>query len=118
MKTAFAAVLLICALGPADPVVDRTLAAPDGDITGLGFGEGSLWAVDNVSETVYRLDPVTGSVEDSWVCTQTGSRIATGLTFASNAVYVAAATGSSYSDPYCYRYSTSGGYLGSFDLDC
>ena len=109
---------LIAAVCIADPAIDRTLTAPDGSITGLGFGEGYLWALDSESETVYKLDPVSGSVEDSWVCTQVGSRVPTGLTYCSNYIFVAAATAPNYTSAYCYRYSSSGTYSSSFDLDC
>lgn len=119
MKALFLLILLlIFSFCLAAPVLDRILTAPDGDITGLGFGEGYLWAVDQTSETVYKIDPVTGSVENSWVCSQTGSRFPTGLTYANNQIYVAAVSTSSGNDPYCYRYSSSGAYVTSFDLDC
>lgn len=101
----------------AEPVVDRTLDAPDGNITGLGFGDGSLWAVDKLSETVYRLDPVSGAVSLSWVVTETGTKIPTGCTFLNNYVYVCAGT-STGTAAYGYRYNTSGSYMSYFSLDC
>lgn len=101
----------------ADPVVDRTLDAPDGNITGLGFGGGYLWALDKTSETVYRMDPVTGAVSLSWVATQTGTKIPTGLTYLNNYVYVAAGTATGTA-AYAYRYSSSGSYVSYFSLDC
>jgi outer membrane protein assembly factor BamB len=119
MKATFLALLfLAAAVCTADPVVDRTLTAPDGDITGLGYYSGTLYAVDGTSEYVYCLDPETGDVQSSWECTQTSSRVPTGLTVTSGYVYVAAASGSNQTDPYCYRYNTSGSYVGYFDLDC
>ncbi len=36
---------LLVAVCVSDPVLDRTLAAPDANITGLGYGEGYLWAL-------------------------------------------------------------------------
>jgi hypothetical protein len=106
--------VLVCM---ADPVVDRTLTAPDGDITGLGWGDGYLWAIDKTSETIYKLDPTTGSVQDSWEVTQTGSRIPTGLTYLNGYVYVCAGTATGTS-AYAYRYSSSGSYVSYFSLDC
>lgn len=101
----------------ADPVLDRTLDAPGGDITGLGYGNGSLWAVDRASKTIYELDPNTGSVSNSWAVTQTGTKIPTGMTFLNNYVYVCAGAASGTA-AYGYRYTTSGSYVGSFSLDC
>jgi len=116
----FIVLLLMIAVSAvfADPVVDLTLTAPDGNITGLGYGQGYLWALDQSSKTVYKLNPANGAVVDSWVCTQTGSRTPTGLTQCSNYVYVAAAMAPNFTNPYCYRYSTAGTYTSTFDLDC
>lgn len=110
--------LFLPALLLADPQVILTLDAPDTNITGLGYGNGYLWAVDQISDMVYKLDPETGAILDSWECTQTGTRHATGLTFTSNTVYVAAASGTLNNDAYAYMYTTTGGYIGNFDLDC
>ncbi len=109
--------LAAAAVCMADPVLDRTLDSPDGDITGLGFGEDYLWALDRTSETVYKLDPVTGSVSGSWVVSQTGTRIPTGLTYLNGYVYVCAGTATGTA-AYGYRYSSVGSYVSSFSLDC
>ncbi|OPL19323.1 MAG: hypothetical protein AVO35_11295 [Candidatus Aegiribacteria sp. MLS_C] len=101
----------------ADPVVDRTLDAPAGDITGLGLGGGYLRALDRTSETVYRMDPVTGAVSLSWAVTQTGTRIPTGLTFLNDCVFVAAGTATGTA-ACAYRYSSSGSYVSCFSQDC
>ncbi|MCD4774463.1 MAG: hypothetical protein K8S15_00250 [Candidatus Aegiribacteria sp.] len=117
----FVTVLLLIITVPAcfsDPVIDLTLTAPDGDITGLGFGEGHLWAVDQNSNYIYKLNPSNGDVVDSWLCSQVGSRTPTGLTCCSSYIFIAAAIAPNYTSAYCYRYSSSGTYLSSFDLDC
>ena len=118
MRTALLLVLpVIVCICISDPALDRTLTAPDGDITGLGYGEGYLWALDRTSKTVYKLDPITGSVEDSWVCTQTGTKIPTGLTYLSGSVYVCAGT-STGTLAYGYRYYSNGTYVSNFSMDC
>ena len=108
---------LLVAVCVSDPVLARTLTAPDGNITGLGYGEGYLWALDKTSETIYKLDPLTGSVENSWVCTQTGSKIPTGLTYLNNYVYVCAGTATGTA-AYGYRYTSAGAYVSNFSMDC
>ncbi len=108
---------LMVAVCLSDPVLDRTLTAPDGNITGLGYGEGYLWALDKTSETIYKLDPLTGSVENSWVCTQTGTKIPTGLAYLNNYVYICAGTAAGTA-AYGYRYTSAGAYVSSFSMDC
>ncbi len=118
MKFALLLVLpLIAAVCLSEPVLDRTLTAPDGNITGLGYGEGYLWALDKTSETVYKLDPITGSVENSWVCTQTSTKIPTGLTYLNGSVYICAGTAAG-TLAYGFRYTSAGVYTSSFSMDC
>ncbi|MCK5132276.1 MAG: hypothetical protein KAR40_09025 [Candidatus Sabulitectum sp.] len=94
-----------------------TIDAPDTNISGLGFGNGSLWAVDGVTEFAYKIDPTTGTVQNSWFCAN-GTKKPSGLTFANNAVYIAMGNPPTLTYSYCYRYNTSGNYLGQFSLDC
>lgn len=108
---------LMIAICSSDPEVVLTFDAPDTNISGLGYGEGSLWAVDCVTEFAYRINTETGAVEDSWYCAN-GTKHPTGLTFANNQAYIIMAAGSNNTDPYCYRYSTTGTFQSSFDLDC
>ena len=101
----------------ADYQIVSTIDAPDTNISGLGYGNGSLWAVDGVTEYAYELDPATGAVQNSWYCNN-GTKITSGLTFANNTVYIAMGAQPSLTYSYCYRYNTSGVYLGQFSLDC
>ncbi len=118
MKIVFLFILpLMVAVCVSDPVLDRTLTAPDGNITGLGYGEGYLWALDKTSETIYKLDPLTGAVENSWVCTQTGTKIPSGLTYLNGYLYICAGTAAG-NYTYGYRYTSAGAYANSFDMDC
>ena len=114
----FVLLFLFTGISVADWQIVATLDAPDTNISGLGFGNGSLWAVDKVTEFAYQLNPATGDVQNSWFVAANGTRIPSGLTFANNTVYIASAAPANLTDPYCYRYNTSGTYLGSFDLDC
>jgi hypothetical protein len=117
MKLVLLVFFLFAAVTLADYRVVSTIDAPDTNISGLGFGDGSLWAVDGVTEYAYKIDPTSGTVQNSWYCANS-SRVPTGLTYAGGTVYIIMATVAAQSDSYCYRYNSSGTYLGQFDLDC
>jgi len=110
--------LLFASISLADCQIVSTIDAPDTNISGLGFGNGSLWAVDCVTEFAYEVDPATGSVQNYWFCATNGTRIPSGLTFANNTVYIIGAAPPNLIDSWCYRYNASGVYLGDFDMDC
>ncbi len=110
-------VVIVC-ICTGDPQIELTFDAPSANISGLGYGAGSLWAVDKSTEYVYRLDPSDGTVENSWYLAANGSKVPAGLTFANNTIYVTGGTYPTLTYSYCYRYNTSGTYLGSFSLDC
>lgn len=111
------ALLAAAAVCLAQPQIVHTIDAPDTGISGLGYGDGSLWAVDGTTEYAYEIDPSDGTVLESWYC-ENSSRVPSGLTFAGGDVYIIMAYQSSGSSPYCYRYDQSGGFESSFDLDC
>ena len=117
-KSLVFALVVFVGLGLADPQVITTFDAPDTNISGLGYGAGSLWAVDRTTEFVYQIDPANGTVLNSWYLSQNGTKIPAGLTFANNTVYVTGGNPPNLTASYGYRYNTSGGYLGSFSLDC
>ncbi len=112
-----ASLFLFAGICVADYQIVATIDAPDTNISGLGFGSGSLWAVDGVTEYAYQVDPATGTVQNSWYCENTG-RVPSGLTFANNTVYISMGTPPSLTSSQCYRYNSSGVYLGQFLLDC
>lgn len=119
MKFAVTIVLaLFAAVAVADNIIVATLDAPDTYITGLGYGNGSLWAVNSGEEYGYELDPTTGAVLNSWPLTETGTKRASGCTFANNTFYVSAGALPNLTLSYCYKYSDTGVYSGSFSLDC
>jgi hypothetical protein len=103
---------VLISLAAAQTVV-QTLDAPDTNISGLTIGGGSLWACDNVTNMVYKLDAATGAVQLSWyVATTGGTAHPAGMGFGNNQVYVALTTG------YVNYYNTSGAYLGQFSALC
>jgi hypothetical protein len=109
--------MVLAAAAFADPAIIHTIDAPDTGISGLGYGNGSLWMVDGTTEFAYQVDPSDGTVLNSWYCANT-SKVPTGVTFANNTVYIAMVTPGTGTAGYCYRYSSAGSYIASFSLDC
>ena len=101
----------------ADYEIVATIDAPDTNISGLGFGNGSLWAVDEVTEFAYEIDPTTGSVETSWYCSN-GTKKPSGLAFENNTIFIIMGLTPNFTSCYCYTYNTSGDYQSQFSLDC
>ena len=52
---AFILTVVIVCICTGDPQVVLSFDTPDTNISGLGYGAGSLWAVDKTTEMVYRL---------------------------------------------------------------
>jgi hypothetical protein len=102
---------VLFAISAAQTVV-LTLDAPDTNISGLACGAGALWACDNVTNMVYKLNPADGAVLASWYIPATGGLHPSGMGFGNNQVYVALTTG------YVNYYSTDGAYLGQFSALC
>lgn len=95
--------------------VDRTLAAPDSNISGLAWGEGRLWCLDENTSRAYGLNPVTGNVEVSFDFSGYSSYSPAGLTYYDGKLFGSFINGSS--STYLYWYTTSGSY-GGYDIFC
>ena len=117
MKFVLLSLFLFASFSVADCQIVATIDAPDTNISGLGFGNGSLWAVDNVTEIAYEIDPASGAVQNSWYC-DNGTKIPNGLTFANNTVYIGMGVPPTLTGTYCYKYDISGAYTGQFSMDC
>jgi hypothetical protein len=100
----------------AQPQIVHTIDAPDTGISGLGYGDGSLWAVDGATEMAYEVDPADGAVLESWYC-ENSTKVPSGLAFAGGNVYIVMANPSG-TYAYGYRYTQSGSYQSSFSMDC
>jgi hypothetical protein len=116
-RIAVMTLLVLSGAAMADYAVVSTIDAPDTNISGLGFGNGSLWAVDGTTEYAYEVDPQTGAVINSWYIENT-TRVPTGCTFANNTLYIACGTPPNITLAYCYKYTSAGAYSGMFSLDC
>jgi hypothetical protein len=108
-------ILLVPAICLGASIV-QTFSAPDSDISGLGYGGGSLWAVDGTSQYVYGIDPSTGSVTSSFLITSLYSDDPYGLAYMGGTLYVTMVNG--YTSGRVYKYSTAGAYQGNFDAYC
>ncbi len=113
MRSALAMVIILLAVASAKSIVG-TFDAPSGDISGLGWEDGSLWAVDAFTKTVYEIDPSSGDVTGSFpVAVATGFE-ATGLAVEDNYVYIGSWNNATYG--YVYKYDCSGTYLGAVSM--
>ncbi|MEN8208084.1 MAG: hypothetical protein ABFR50_02425 [Candidatus Fermentibacteria bacterium] len=91
----------------------ETVESPGGEITGLAWGDGDLWAVDAQKDSIFRINTVTGEVIDSFKCGTPASFSATGLAFSKeyNQIYLGLWNHSN--NGYIYNYSPEGEYIGS-----
>lgn len=97
----------------------ETFDAPDTGITGLAYGDGSLWAVDGTTQYVYELDPSDGSVISSFYITDqtpTYDPVPGGLAYTDGYIYVAMYDGSTYGK--FYKYTPDGVLETNFDAYC
>ena len=100
----------------ADVVVIFDL--PSDDITGLAYGNGSLWAVDSDSHTLYEVDPSDGTVLSQFSVAVAGGHEITGLAFFNNILYIGENYPGATSSGFVYKYTTSGVFQGSVDVVC
>lgn len=94
--------------------VVRTLDAPDTSISGLAWGEGRLWCLDDISSWVYGLNPVTGDVEVSFEFAGYLDYTPAGLTYNDGTLYGSFISGEL--STHVYWYSTTGSIEGSYNL--
>ncbi len=116
MKLMLLLLLCMAAVLSAQQIV-RSFDAPDSSITGLAYHDNTLYAVGSISSTVYELDEMSGSVNNSWVVSITGTETPTGIGYAGDLLYVGADDGSG-AGGHLYKYTTSGSYQGSADVLC
>ena len=110
--------LLFPAFALAATVVE-TFDAPDTGITGLAYGDGSLWAVDGTTQYIYEIDPADGSVESSFYVTDqtaTYNPVPGGLAYGNGNIFVPMYSTTQYGK--FYRYDTTGSLVNVFDAYC
>ena len=97
----------------------ETFDAPDTGITGLAYGDGSLWAVDGTTQYVYEMNPSDGSVISSFYITDqtpTYDPVPGGLAYHDGSVYVAMYATNTYGK--FYEYLEDGTLENNFDAYC
>jgi len=96
--------------------VVSTLNTPDAGISGLAWGDGKLWAVGEVTNTVYSLDPVTGDVLSSFLVEPPLGQFPTGLAYSETHNMVLVGMWNNGTTGYIYKYTPDGTYLGQVDM--
>lgn len=116
MKVVFLLLFSVFLAGAADIVA--TFDLPADDITGLAFGNGSLWAVDSDSHTLYEVDPSDGTVLSQFNVAVAGGHEITGLALFNNILYIGENYPGATSSGFVYKYTTTGVFQGSVDVVC
>lgn len=115
MKKLILCLLLLSALVSAKSIV-LTLDAPDTNISGLAWGDGRLWAVDEMTDYVYSVDPGTGAVESSFYVAHASSYFPTGLAYSEDHTLVLVGLWNNGTTGYVYKYTPTGTFSGSVDM--
>lgn len=113
MKLSILALVLAMTVAAGKSVVD-TFAAPAGDISGLGWENGELWALDAFNKAVYIIDPTSGNVLDSFSVNISTGYEGTGLAVENGTVFVGAWDNGT--NGYVYKYDLSGNYISAHSM--
>ena len=113
MRITIILTIILVAIAPAKSII-QTLDSPAGDISGLGWEDGTLWATDAFTKEIYKIDPGTGDVLDSFTTIITSAYYATGLAVENDIVYIGAWNNST--NAYVYKYDYSGTLLGAVSM--
>lgn len=107
--------LFVAAAAASAKGIISTVDAPDTNITGLAWGNGSLWAIDAVTDYVYEINPETGDVISSFYFDHVTTIVPTGLAYSEsqNTVYCGGWYGTT---GYVFKYTPTGTYQGMVDM--
>ena len=94
----------------------QTFDSPAGSISGLGWSDGVLWAVDTESTTAFSIDPSTGSVTSSLDIEYIPGYEPYGLAVSNDTLFICQLKYGGPDSYYCYHSSLTGAYLGMLDL--
>lgn len=115
MKIVILCLFLVLSAVTANSVV-LTLDAPDTNISGLAWGDGKLWAVDEVTDYVYSINPASGAVLSSFYVAHPSSYFPTGLAYSEYSEFVCVGLWNNSTTGYVYKYTPEGVYSGSVSM--
>jgi glutamine cyclotransferase len=113
MKIAIALVIALFAIAPAKAIIE-TFDSPAGDIAGLGWEDGVLWATDAMTNEIFKIDPSSGSVLDSFATIIPSGYHATGLAVQNDIIYVGAWDNGT--NGYVFKHDYDGNYIGGVNM--
>lgn len=109
MKRALLVLLICTAILSAKSIV-LTLDAPDTNISGLAWGDGSLWALDATTRFVHQVNPSTGAIISTFYFDYTESMNPTGLAYSETLDRVICG-GWLGTNGYVYQYNPDGTFI-------
>lgn len=113
MRITIILTIILIAIAPAKSII-QTIDSPAGDICGLGWEDGTLWATDSFTKEIYKIDPVNGDVLNSFTTIITAAYEATGLAVENDIVYIGAWNNTD--NAYVYKYTESGTLTGAVGM--
>lgn len=114
MKKILFVLFIIASLASAKAIVS-TLDSPDTNISGLAWGDDALWAMDALTDSVFKINPETGEILDSFYFSHAVTTVPTGLGYSEDHDLVLC--GGWYgTNGYVYKYSPTGALQGMVDM--
>jgi hypothetical protein len=108
--------MLSAAAACSAATIEATINSPDGSISGLGWENGVLWALDTESTTAYGLDPVSGSVITSLDIQYIPGYEPYGLAVSNDTLFICQLKYGGPDSYYCYHSAVTGAFLGMLGL--
>ena len=108
--------LFIAAFTMQAASIEMTFDAPAGSISGLGWENGVLWALDTESTTAFSIDPGTGSVTGSLDIEYIPGYEPYGMAVSNDTLFICQLKYGGPDSYYCYHSAATGAYLGKLEL--
>ena len=116
-KHVFFFALILFFLAAQGAVIVKTFDAPADGINGLAYNGTSLYASTGTTDEVYKLNPETGAVTNSWQKSLSNGMHFAGLGFAGDLLYIGAGE-SSGMNGFFYKYNQSDQEHGNVNIFC
>jgi hypothetical protein len=92
------------------------IPAPGESVTGLASGGGFLWAVDSENSCVFRLDPESGEVLQTFTCDFPPGYRTTGLAYSETQELIMVGAWDYGYNGYVFQYTEAGEYVSSASM--